>query len=625
MSEYETLRMSVPGISKPRRLWDSDDLNDRESIKDVLQNYVYSISPAGIPTVTPVIPARRIMTEEEQHTDPNGTKRMVRFGPDMILDFETKNNPANITTLLDFQEHNIVIIYKGELADIRIKGIDTYDIDPTPIVKIERESRTYTAYKNTPKQVYRTREELSQYDPTPAQLQYVPLDGDYFLGDIENTWSAIDNQLAVNCRDKGGRDKDKPVYVKVPKISLDFRKSAIRGFASLYPERILTERDIMIEQFPEWESLSEAQKDTDPFEELVDLLRPFNDYTGLSNEEYRGAVKLCLTGVLVGMASRQFKPTMVDVFPILSGEQGTGKTTFCRFMGADISSLETFTKSLFERAPFKGEIERSASDESGNRHADNKIWERSSLKLISEFVEGMALRPSTINTFKALADKTTAIYPRLYENEHEEDITTTFWVTTNEPNPLYDVQNRRFFSIRLEGDQNNPSPLVTIIRERDPEGMERLYDLLIRVRAHSRHLVEEGHRPIEYWTEEFRHVQRTVNGQIVTISPMELKIGNIIKRDAETVITNLGVNIDNVYYAPASEVYEALIDTCSTEIPNSYRQEFIKAFKNAWNNRTKYGISKDSGGGVQKWINGRNVRSVCLIDSDGEPIKTVHL
>ncbi len=617
--------MSVPGVNKPRRLWDSDELNKRESIKDVVQDYVYTTSSGMIPIVIPVIPARRIMSTEEQHSDSNSANRRVRFGPDMILDLETKNNPANITTFIDFQEYNLIRIFKGEPAEVDIKGIDTYDIDPTPIVIIERDSRKYTVFKNDLKQAYRSREELSDVDPTPDHLHYDPVDRDCFLGDLENIWSTIDNQLAMNCREKGGRDGNKPIFVKAPKISLDFRKSAIKGFANLYPERILSERDILIDQFPEWETLTEEQKNTDPYEELLDLIRPYNIYTGLSDEEYRQAVKQCIKGVLVGMASRQFRPTMVDVFPILAGEQGTGKTTFCRLLGADITTFETFTNSLLERAPFKGEIERSASDESGNRHADNKIWERSSLKLITEFVEGMALRPSTVNMFKTLADKTTAIYPRLYENEHEEDITTTFWLTSNVDNPLYDVQNRRFFAVRFEGDQDHPSPLVTIIREGDTEGMLRLYDLVRRVRAHSRHLVEEGNKPIQYWDEEFRRVQRIINGQIVTISPMEIMIGNVIKREAERVIVEHGANIDNVYYAPTTEVEEALLEVCSNEISVSYRPEFTRAFKNAWYNRTKYGVSKDSGGGLQKWLNGRNVRCVYIIESDGAPKKTGYL
>ncbi len=616
MSEFDVLNIAVPGITIP---------GENGFIKDVCQDYILTKTPEGIPAVIPVIPARQVLSEEERHNNPYAANKVVQSGPLMILDFESKNNPSNLTTILDFQEHNLVHIFKGERAEYPIKDYEAYEHELTPIVTLENLTRTYTIFMNDIP--YRSMEWLTIEDPTPEKIHFTKLDKKVNLGDPERIWTGIDNQLAANYREK---KNDKPQYVRVPKLSLDMRESAIDRFEELYSEdRTLTGMDVIRQQFPEWETLSDDGKESDPFEELVDLIQPRNVYDGPTDEEYRRAVKQCLTGVLVGSASRQLQPTRVDIFPILIGKQGGGKTTLCTYLSADITSEKTFIKSITERSQFKGEVERAASDSSGNRHADNRFWERSTLKLITEFPEGNVIRDSTINTFKMLADRTTAVYPRLYENEHEEYITTTFWMTTNQEDPLFDsTGNRRFFPIQVGGDREHPNEIAEYIsKKRDKEEydqeMVKLYDLLYRIRAHARHLAEEGYRPSDYWTPEFVKLQETVNSQIVTVNPMDVKIGEIVRERSPEIIRENGVSIckNMVWYAPMREVKTALLEICSREIINSQTPEFMRSFERIWGNRSKYGLYKDTdgGGSLVMWSKelNKSVRMICAINPDG--------
>lgn len=616
MSGFDVLNIAVPGINIPGK-W--------EFPKDICQDFILTKTYEGIPAVVPVVPARLIMSEEERHGNPYGANKMVQSGPVMILDLESKNNPSNLTTILDFQEYNQVRILKGERAEYPIKDHDAYEYDPTPIAVLENLTRTYTIFKDGVP--YRSVEWLTINDPTPETLHYRPMDKKLNFGDPERIWTGIDNQMAVNYREKKG---DRPQYIRVPKFSLDLRETALSRFRDMYSEdRELTGMDVIRQQFPEWDSLSEAQKKTDPFEELVELIRPCNIYDDLTDAEYRQAVKQCLTGVLVGSASRQDRPTRVDMFPILIGQQGTGKTTFCTYLSADITSLDTFIKSLTERSQFKGEIERAASDTSGNRHADNRFWERSSTKIITEFPEGNVIRESTINTFKMLADRTTAVYPRLYENEHEEPITTTFWITTNEENPLFDgTGNRRFFPIQFGGNRKRPNKIAALFSQRSNREefeleMAKLFDLLYRIRAHARHLADEGTVPNDYWTADFIDVQEKVNSQIVTINPMDVKIAEIIRDRTPEIIRTHEASIckDMVWYAPTKEVEAAVLEICSREIINSQSPDFTRSFKKIWNNRTKYGLYKDpeGEGGLPMWSKklGKSVRMICAINPDG--------
>ncbi len=613
MSEFDLLKISVPGITKPGRFG---------TVKDTVQEYILTTTATKRPVVVPVVRARVLMSEDEIRADPKGSGKWVQIGPEMTLDFESKNNYENVTTLLDFLEHNTVYIYAGELSDYNVLNRVTYDTaDRLPIVTQEHETRKYIVFKDG--RPFRSTEELTAEDPTPKVVKFEPIGKKFFIEGLGNEWLDIDNQLAENYRGRGKGDK--LTYYKAPKISADMREEAIQSLGNKYPDRYLSGRDVLLEQFPEWETLTEDQKARDPFDELARLLNPVNMYDGITDEEYYNACKLCITGVFVGSANRQFHPSRVDVFPILVGEQGTGKTTYCNFIGADVSDLDTFIRSMNERAPFKGEIERSASDESGNRHADNKIWERSNTKLVTEFLEGNALRKSTINTFKMIADKTTATYARLYEDEHEEPITTTFWMTTNDPRPLFDTDNRRFFPIWVGGDLLNPSPIANIIKNRNAgdykEKMEILRDILRTARAHARHLAEEGHTPQEYFNEEFTRAQRTINGQSVTADPIEEKIGEIFREKAPEIIRENAVcTIDTSSCAPIGLVESALKVAMSEYIPTYYRPEVGRAFKSAWANRQKYGIYKDpKGGGYPRNVNGKTVRIVYLIQEDGTP------
>ncbi len=613
MSEFDLLKIPVPGVTKPGRFG---------IVKDPVQEYILTATLSKRPVVVPVVRARVLMTEDQVRADPKGAGKWVQVGPDMTLDLESKNNPANITALLDFLEHNAVYIYSGELADYNVLDRTTYETaDRFPVVKLEHARRRYLVFKDG--RPFRSTDELGPEDPTPKSLHFEPLNKKWFIDGLGDEWEDIDNQLAENYRARGKADK--LTYYKPPKISADLREEAVLTFGNLNPDRFLSGRDVLLEQFPEWGTLSEEDKARDPFDDLVRLLNPVNMYDGITDAEYIRACKLCIKGVLVGSANRQYHPARVDVFPILIGEQGAGKTTFCNFLGSDISDLDAFIRSMNERAPFKGEIERSASDESGNRHADNKIWERSNTKLITEFLEGNALRRSTINTFKMIADKTTATFARLYEDEHEEALTSVYWVTTNDPRPLFDTDNRRFFPVWMGGDQLNPSPIASVVKDRQAEDyrerMAILWNVLRISRAHARHLAEEGHSPQEYFNEEFTTAQRTINGQSVTADPLEEKIGNMFREKAPEIIReNSVIVIDRTSYAPIGAVESALKVALSEYIPAYYRPEVGRAFKNAWANRQRYGIYKDpKGGGYPRNIDGKTVRTVHLIDKDGSP------
>lgn len=613
MSEFDLLKIPVPGITKPGRFGIA---------KDPTQEYILTTTITKRPVVIPVVRARVLMSEDEIRADPKGAGKWVQTGPEMTLDLESKNNPANITALLDFMEHNTVYIYAGEVADYNVLDRATYETaDRLPIVTVEHPERRYIMFKDG--RPFRSTDELTAEDPTPKLLHFEPLNKKWFIEGLGDEWEDIDNQIAENFRARGKGDK--LTFFKPPKISADMREEAILTYGHINPDRYLTGRDVLLEQFPEWDTLTEEEKARDPFDEMARLLNPVNMYDGITDTEYYNACKMCIKGVFVGSANRQFHPARVDVFPILIGEQGAGKTTFCNYLGADITDLDIFINSMNERAPFKGEIERSASDESGNRHADNKIWERSNTKLITEFLEGNALRRSTINTFKMVADKTTATFARLYEDEHEEAITSVFWVTTNDPRPLFDTDNRRFFPIWMGGDLLNPSPIASIVKDRLAENyrekMEIIWDILRVARAHARHLAEEGHNPQEYFNEEFAHAQRTINGQSVTADPIEDKIGKMFREKAPEIIRDNAVCVINATsYAPIGAVESALKVALSEYIPTYYRPEVGRAFKNAWANRQKYGIYKDpKGGGYPRNVNGKTIRTVHMIQEDGTP------
>lgn len=617
MSEFDILKIAVPGITKPGAY---------ELPKGAIQEYIYTVAESGRPVVIPVVRARLIMTEAEIRGDPGGSSKFVRVGPDMTLDLETRNNPSNVATLLDFMEHNTVLIYPGELAAYTVKDLDTYDVDKTqlPIVKLEHKTRRYIVFKDG--RPYRSVDDLTADDPNPRVLHFEPIGKKTFIDGLGNEWTDTDNQIAANHRPRGNGEK--LTYYRVPKISADIREEAVKILGENYPDRQLTGRDVLLDQFPEWDTLTEEEKARDPFAELVTLMRPLNMYDGIREAEYIRACESCITGVFVGSATRQKHAARVDVFPVLIGSQGAGKTTFCNFLGADISDFMTFKKSLEERAPFKGEIERSSSDESGNRHADNKIWERSGTKLVTEFLEGNALRRSTINTFKMIADKTTATFARLYEDEHEEPITSTFWVTTNESKPLHDEENRRFFPIWFGGDLSDPSPIVEALKCRSSpeiydEKMRILYDILRVARAHARHLEEEGHTAQDYFTEEFVEIQKKINLQSVTSDPTEEKIGSMIRREAPGIIRDNSVlNKDGVDYAPISKVEAALKLRLSEVFPVFYRPDIAKAFNNAWAKRERYGVYKDpkGGGGYPRAIGGKTIRTVHVIDEEGHAV-----
>lgn len=609
---------SAPGITKP---------GPNGFKKDWLQEYILTRNEHGRSIVVPVIAARTILTETEIRNDPASANKYVRVGPDLTLDFEARNNVSNIVTLADFLEHNQIIVYAGEMSEYRVRGRDTYDSKGSPVVTYTNELRRYiVSYEGQP---YISKNELPEEEDTPARLEFAAIDKSGMIGAFADMWTDIDTQLANKYRPKS---KDNPVIIRPPMISANVRKDAISGLLAKYPEREITSQDILMDQFPAWSSLTEEERQRNPWEELANLLRPYNIYTGISDEEYRRAVVSCIKGVMVGGASRLLKPTKLDVFPVLiSEDQGTGKSTFTHYLGADITTLEAF-KDSFAEAPYRGEIDRLKADESGDRHANNKTWESSKNKLITEFVESNALRRATINTFKILADQTKAVYSRLYENQHEEQITTTFWITTNDPNPLADNENRRFFPIQIDATRNEPLPIAAAIRDKQSspeydEIMEGYRELLRIARAHALELAREGHTPQEYFNEEFRNVQEIANKEIVSTDPLEAKIESIITRMAPEIFEEIGQNVNGVLCAQITEARERLQECCYSQLsPIETRGEaFARAFKTIWNGRRdNCGISllKSNLSNEQvKKINGVTYRMIWLINPDGTPKK----
>ena len=147
----------------------------------------------------------------------------------------------------------------------------------------------------------------------------------------------------------------------------------------------------------------------------------------ISEDEEAAYVDWVNRAVLLAAIERQYDAAQVDICPVIIGPQGTGKTSLCRFLGAQWYRAST-----------------------QNVRDTKQFMESVNGAVIAEFREGLqTLNPETLKDF---LDSEKVQFRKPYERaEHEYPITFVTIITTNDPQPLLDLTGaRRFLPLYMD-------------------------------------------------------------------------------------------------------------------------------------------------------------------------------
>lgn len=132
---------------------------------------------------------------------------------------------------------------------------------------------------------------------------------------------------------------------------------------------------------------------------------------------------------MLAILQRQYEDTVVEMAPCFIGEQGSGKTSLCRFLGNDW--YKASTQDVHNIKPFMESVDGG---------------------VVVEFREGLQLmNPETL---KEYLDKEVAQYRKAYDRKAQPyRIQFVTIMTTNDPNPLHDVTgSRRVYPMYMRKD-----------------------------------------------------------------------------------------------------------------------------------------------------------------------------
>lgn len=150
---------------------------------------------------------------------------------------------------------------------------------------------------------------------------------------------------------------------------------------------------------------------------------------------------------LLSVLERQYEDTIVEMAPCFIGEQGSGKTSLCRFMGN--KWYKASTQDVHNIKPFMESVVGG---------------------VIVEFREGLQLmNPETL---KEYLDRDVCQYRKAYDRKAKSyRIQFVTIMTTNDPNPLHDLTGaRRVFPMYMRKDM--PGKVKPYeLTDRDWEGM----------------------------------------------------------------------------------------------------------------------------------------------------------